>query len=141
MADVYITSDLVRAELCDAAAADNPLLGSVEFTPEQINLAMIRACRRFNNVEPIGINAPAPDQLPAVEGAWMDGIAWALYETRLSQLRKQDIDYSAGGVQANLVSKQIAHLQNALVMHQKNFLEWAMNVKVAENLRACWGSV
>ena len=36
MADVYITSDLVRAELCDAAAADNPLLGSVEFTPEQI---------------------------------------------------------------------------------------------------------
>jgi hypothetical protein len=57
----------------------------------------------------------------------------------LSKLRRNDIDYSAGGVGVNLVAKRIAHLQNEIKEHREAWKQEATSRKIALNLSFAYG--
>jgi hypothetical protein len=116
--------------------SDNPLeLDTLE--PEDIANAMRSAAREYNSIPPL-VGSVTADQLSDETNLFLDAIAEQLYRRELAKLTRKDVDYTAGGVSTNLVTKRITHLENLIKDHNARFVEAARNIKVARNLRSAY---
>jgi hypothetical protein len=120
-------------------AAEGPELTTLgfdlEFSPEEIAGAMTSAARRYNGIPPF-IGAADPNALPAQTNIFFDGIAYELYALQYRKLSKQDIDYSAGGVSANLVTKRLNYITRLMETHRNDFESAARDQKRIRNRNA-----
>ena len=135
-----ITAVDVREYILDRNISDNALDLDLAFSDEEIVSAMKRAAREFNSIPPF-VCTVKPDDLSDDTNLFLDGIAAQLYISRMSKLQRSDIDYTAGGVTTNLVSKQIEHLKSGIEFHNARFQEAAKAVKIGINLRQAYGQV
>lgn len=139
--DNYVTVGEVRAYLVDQTPEDNELEMDLSFTDEQIQTAMRMAARDYNSQPPIGVSTADPTQLPADTNLFFNGILTHLFTMKVNQWRRNDMDYSAGGVGANIVAKRIANLEKSRNEHRELFTREARDIKVTLNLRKAWGRV
>lgn len=136
--DTYITVDDIRAFILDRTVGDNDLHRDLAFSDEEIMLAMERAAREFRSLPPL-VGCYAADALPTDTNMFFDGTAQQLYIAEASRLMRNDIDYDAGGVGTNLVSKEIKHLLDLSQMHAARFREAATAWKRTYNLSQAYG--
>lgn len=136
----YITERDVREEMRDRNAADHLLLTDVAFTPEDIQHAMRKTARRFNSLRPYCVTV-TPEKLSGNIQCFFDGIAWALLEGMRVNAGLNDMDYSAGNVQASVQGKLIENLDRMIPVYEKRFVEEATAMKLAMNLSAAFGQI
>jgi len=131
--DVVTTSE-VRHYILDRTSADNDLDQDVAFSDEEILNAMKRAARDFNSLPPPGVFTVNWNRMPLDTNIFLDATAMHLYIAELGKLRRNDIDYNAGGVATNLQAKRIEHFQRMIEEYRKSWTETANNVKRMKNL-------
>ena len=136
----YLTIADVRAYIWDRSAEDNQLELDLAFSDDEIRDAMRRAAREYSSIPPY-VGGVDPTQLPADTNIFLDGTVQQLYISRISRLQRNDIDYSAGGVQVELDKKQIAYLKEMIPFHRDRFVEPARSRKLATNLRSAFRRV
>jgi hypothetical protein len=130
----YITTDDVRKYILDRSIEDNNLDLDLAFGDDEIANAMKGAIRDYNSIPPLIGILEDPTQLPGDTNIFLDATAKHLYLAKLAQLTREDIDYTSGGVTANLVAKRIGHLQELIKLHDELFREPAKDRKLAANL-------
>jgi hypothetical protein len=109
----------------------------LEFSDQDIEDAKVNCARRFLSIQPYSADV-TPSDLPANSSIFLDGIAAELYELQYRRLSRRDIDFSAGNMNANLVSKRISHLLNLIQTHRSRFEKDAFNFKRAKNRNRMW---
>lgn len=137
----YLTIDDIRHALMDRTPDDNEIEFDLAFTDEEIAMAMRHAAMAFNTIPPIGVMTPDPAKLPACYTTFLDGTIAQLYTTLLAKMRRNDMDYTSGGVSANIVQKRIQHLERAREEHRQAFKESARDLKITYNLSRIGGRV
>lgn len=133
-----ITLEEIRQYMADASIADNELSMDFTFSNEDIAGAMRSAARSYNSIPPL-ISGASADSLSADTNMFFDGIAMHLCMIEFQRRTKADIDYTAGGVTTNLVSRRIVHLQGLIKMFRERFEQAAQNYKISINIRAGYG--
>jgi len=137
----YITVEEVRHYILDRSPDDNEIDFDLAFTDEEIGNAMKYAARDYASIPPMIGGAPDPNRLPGDYMLFLDGIIHHLYRMKVSQLSRNDIDYSAGGVGANIVAKRIERLSLLSDRHEERFRQQATDIKKTKNLRRAFGRV
>lgn len=137
----YLTVEDIRYAVMDRTPEDNELEFDLAFTDEEIALAMRHAAMDFNTIPPIGGMMADPSMLPACYSTFLDGTIAKLYTTLLAKLRRNDMDYTAGGVSANIVQKRIQHFERARQEHNEAFRTSARDLKITYNLSRIGGRV
>jgi len=127
-----IDAEMVRSFMTSDAIELTTTGVDVEFSPEEITLAMVNAARRYNGIPPF-IDSACPDHLPSNTMVFFDAIAAELYALLYRKLSKQDIDYSAGGVQANIVARRLKHVEALRAKHEVDFRQAASDQKRYKN--------
>ena len=124
----------------DLSAADHLVLPDVAFSSEDIAHAMRKAARRFNSIRPYVMSVDA-SKLPDSNGIFFDGIAWALLEGMLLNSSMNDMDYTAGNVQASVQGKLVGNLEKLASKYEKRFVEDATSLKISTNLLGAYGQL
>ena len=136
----YITVADVREDMMDRTAEDHLVLTDLAFTDADIEWAMRSCARKFNSIRPLGFDV-TETTLPRNSSVFFDGIAWALYRRWHANVSVNDLDYSAGGVNASVqgsLLKNLAALKDKL---EQEFIEYATHLKVTVNLEGAWGQI
>jgi hypothetical protein len=107
----------------------------LEFTPEDIADAKVRAAEAFNELPPL-ISSVTENNLGG-KLFFKYGVAHQLYLTALMKWQRSDIDFSAGGVTTNMVQKRIDHIKSNLPMFKSEFVTGARTLKATINHRRC----
>lgn len=135
----YITVEDVRNYMIDETPDDTGI--DIAFSDDDIRQAMVRAAREYNSIPPRVADAD-PSKLSARTNMFLDAIAVQLYKSELQKLTRDDIDYSAGGVSTNIVSKRIDHLRSTLIpQHDQSFKSAAHTEKLEINISNSFGPV
>jgi uncharacterized protein YfaT (DUF1175 family) len=132
-----LTTEDIRNFLLDRSVEDNDLELDVAFSDDEIRDAMKRAARAYNSIPPF-VNVVTPNALPGDSNIFLHATAEQLMISLLSKLRRNDVDYTAGGVGTNLVAKRIAHLQNEIKEHREMWQKEATDTKLYMNINACY---
>lgn len=135
----YLTVQDVREYVEDRDLEDNPLGLDLTWTDEEILRAMKGAAREWNSIPPyiLGVRS---NELPEDTNLFLEATVEQLLKSRLSALRRQDLDYSAGGVGVNLVQKQIAHFEREIQERRGNWEPRCREMKVHANLAQAYGT-
>ena len=136
----FITELDVREEMRDRSAADHLVLPDIAFSSDDIAQAMRKAARRFNSIRPYVISVEA-GKLPDRNNIFFDGIAWALLEGMLLNSSMNDLDYTAGNVQASVQGKLVGNLEKLAGKYEKRFVEDATALKISTNLLGAYGQL
>ncbi len=136
----FLTEADVRNFILDRTIMDNELQMDLTFSAEEIGDAMMRAAREFNSTPPYVMEVH-PTALPGESNLFLYGTAAQLYLSRIAKLSRNDVDYSAGNITTNIVNKQIAHLKDLYKLNQEEFKLQATQMKIAYNVRSCFGQV
>ncbi len=128
-----LTTEDVRMFLLDRDATDNDLELDLAFSDEEIKSAMERAARSYNGIPPYVHNV-SPNALPGDTNLFLHAAAEQLLRSLLSKLRRNDVDYTAGGVGVNIVTKRIAHLEREIREHRELWQEEATSRKLYINI-------
>lgn len=131
MGDTLCIDD-VRHFMFDRSANDNPLDLDLAFTDEDIQYAFRFTAMRYNAIQPQVIRVH-PDHLPFAE-TMMSGVAYYLYNGKLLQLIRNDVDYSAGNMTIDINKRRIETLSKLAPMYKEQFEKQAKEEKVALNL-------
>jgi hypothetical protein len=131
-----LTEQDVRNYLIDSTREDNDGL-DLHFTTEQIVDAMRRAARAYNSIPPLILKVSG-EKLPDDTNIFLDGTAVQLFISEMNNLTRQDIEYSAGGVQSPIARKRIEYLKALIDFHTKLFTEAAKSYKVAKNIERAY---
>ena len=129
----YLTTQDVREFIQDRTIADNDLDLDLAFDDKEIERAMKQAVREYNSLPP-RVHTVNIHQLPADSNIFLYGTAVHLLTSLLSKMRRNDIDYNAGGLSTNLVAKRIAHAQNEISEFRQLFREEATQNKLSINI-------
>jgi len=135
-----IHEDDVRHYVLDLSAQDNGIGMDLAYSSEEIARAMVAAARSYNSIPPL-IHMVSADALPGDTNVFLDGTVYHLALAKLQLLMRQDIDYTAGGVTTNLVSKQIEHMKYLIDKTGKDFTTVAKSLKIARNIAMAYGEV
>ena len=136
----YITEREVREEMRDRSASDHILLPDIAFTSEDIHSAMRSTARKFNSIAPYCITAD-PDHLSDFNNMFFDGIAATLLGRMLLNTSMNDMDYTAGNVQASVSGTFIKNVAPLVATYEKRFIELATQYKTAANLAQAFGQI
>lgn len=129
----YLTTQDVRDFLMDRSLDDNELGGDLEYDDEEIEQAMRRAAREYNSIPPLGVGSVHAQNLPSHDNILLEAVAEQLCRTTIHRLRRQDLDYTAGGVGVNLVAKRIEHLRIQIDEHRQAWEPRAREKKLTIN--------
>ena len=135
----YITIDDVRHYIMDRSAEDNEIEMDLAFTDDEITRALKSAMRDYNGTLPLCSSYDNASRLPDDTNMFLDGATAHLYQALWNKLTRSDIDYTAGGVTTNLVTKQIAHAKEKMEFYAARFKEVASAIKIQINVNAAWG--
>lgn len=128
----FVDISEVRHHIMDRTVDDNDLDLDLAFTDEEILKAMERAARSFNALPPQVLMVEW-NRMPLDTNIFLDATAEHLYRAALGKLRRNDIDYNAGGVSTNIAAKRISHYERMVPDYQKAWTEAAQAVKVTHN--------
>ena len=130
----YVNVEEVRHYVMDRTVEDNDLDLDLSFTDEEITQAMERAARSFNSLPPLVMRV-VWNRMPLDTNIFLNATAEHLYRAALGKLRRNDIDYNAGGVASNLAAKRISHFERMIAEYNKLWIEEAKSIKIAYNLQ------
>ncbi len=136
----YITIADVRHAMKDRMAEDHLVLPDLAFSDEDIEWAMKQAARKYNSIPPL-ISTATWNKLPESTMLFFDGIAWSLYQRMQENAALNDVDYSAGGVSANVQGNLVQNLSQLAAARLKAFVEEATTLKVTANILDGFGNV
>lgn len=110
-----VTIEKVRFWISDRSPADNPLLGDLEFTDEEILMGMEHAAREYNSIPPVSWQVRS-NLLPDDTNLFYEAIAETLYKIRLHSLLRNNFKYQAGNVAVDDVGVKIEGLKSLIDM-------------------------
>lgn len=116
----------------DRTSEDNDVDLDLSFSDEEITKAMERAARSYNSLPPL-LSTVQWNKLPLDTNIFLEAVAEHLYKAELGKLRRNDIDYNAGGVSSNIAAKRIAHYERMTAELHKSWVEAATAIKVTAN--------
>lgn len=131
-----ITAELVRHFIYDRSLEDNPIKMDLEWSDDEISKAMYFCALSYNAIPPY-INSVVPTALPA-DILFYYGIVYHLYLSRIAQLTRRDLDYTAGNMTVDLVKRQLAHLEKWSAYYRGEFQTLTQAKKTLENLESCY---
>lgn len=128
----------VRQALLDHGGAENSLLDDVEFTDDQIAMALTRPVQQWNETPP-----PIPNtdtRLFPFREAWLKAVCGYLLVTAAHNYRRNYLNTSVGGINVDDKQKEGQYLQSGMMLLEewKNFIQ---NKKIQLNLKYAYGSV
>jgi len=135
-----ITVADVREDMLDRAATDHLVLNDLAFTDEDIEWGMKGCARKFNSLPP-DVACAVWDKLPDDTSVFFDGVAWALIRRWKRNIAMNDMDYSAGGVTANVNGKLMQNLDALEKQLESQFVDGATAIKIRINLRHAYGQI
>jgi len=130
----YLTVEDVQDFMMDRGVEDNDLELDLAFAPEEIQKAMNRAAREYNSIPPLGISSAHGNRLPDDTNIFLYATSEQLCRSLLHKLRRNDVDYTAGGVGVNLVAKRIQHLREQVQEERALWEPRAREFKIRMNL-------
>jgi hypothetical protein len=129
----------IRLHLRDSAPGESFLLDSLMFDDAEIALAIARPVMYWNEVPP-PIDAVYTTQTFPFRYHWLEGIAANLFLMVAEQFRRNQLDYSAGGVAVNDQNKEASY-ERAGQARWQAYREWVRATKASINLESCYGEV
>ena len=130
----------VRDDMLDRTAADHLVLTDLAFTDADIEWAMKAAARNFNSITPLVAYA-VWDALPDDTNIFFDGIAAALYRRWKGNVAVNDMDYSAGGLNASVQGNLMKNLDRVEKEADERFRTAAKDLKIVMNIRSAFGQI
>ena len=132
------TINEIRMWIMDSAPSENFLLDEVEFSDEQILLAITEPVHYWNQTPPhVGIfntkNFPYREM-------WLKGIVGNLYEMVAAHYRRNFLQTNGGGVMVADKAKEKEYLSEALRL-KKEYQGFVINKKVQINIHNYFGNV
>jgi len=138
------SNDSVRRFVLDRTVEDNAIDLELFFSEEEIDFARELAVGHYNEippyVRPITLTASNKHCLP-YPLAFLNGIAYHLYLSKLQKLQKEDLDYNAGGMQVDLIKRRINHVAGNIGSFKQEFLQLITQQKVAYNYQGATGQI
>lgn len=130
----------IRLMLRDSSLEENLLIDGLNFTDEEILLATKLTIQKFNDIPPRE-NFPIfnSSNFP-FKSILLEGIIGQLFFMIAEYHRKNNLQYSAGGVSLNDKNKEPNYLQSGQ-MHWQEFLQLAKAEKVKMNMDLNWGTI
>lgn len=128
----------VRLFMLDNLTSTNVLGTNYYFSNDEIMQAMRRAIDAYNAVPPLCISIQRHGV--KLNHIFLNGIAWQLCLSKMMQLQRQDVNYSSGGTQVDLVAKQIQHLATVMQMFKQEFETRVREQKRSANARNAFKS-
>lgn len=129
-----LTIDDVRMFIYDRTASDNELLGGLAFSDPEILAAMRFAAREYNSIPPISIQAD-PNSLPGDTNMFLDAVVTGLFIAKASQMKRNQVEYTAGGAAVALEKTQIAYMEDQIKFHRERYMQAMADHKYSINLR------
>jgi hypothetical protein len=129
----------IRLHLRDSAPGESFLLDSLMFDDAEIALAIARPVMYWNEVPP-PIDAVYTTQTFPFRYHWLEGIAANLFLMVAEQFRRNQLDYSAGGVAVNDQNKEASY-ERAGQTRWQAYRDWVRATKASINLESCYGEV
>lgn len=129
----------VRLQMRDSSPNDNYLLDGVSFTDEEIALAAIRPVQYFNEVSPALPFYFTTNNFPW-RYHWIEGMIAQLYMIAAEHFRKNNLNYSAGGLSVADMDKE----RNYTAAYQEKwgmFMQFVRNKKGEINMAQGWSTV
>jgi hypothetical protein len=130
----YITETDVRNFMFDRSAEDNELDMDLSFSPEEVADAMKRAAREVNSIPPKTLSWK-PSEFPDTDNTFLYAIAEQLYLSKLQQLMRNDVEYTAGGITGSATAKRIAHFKELIKFMRGAWEPTVKQAKIAANMR------
>ena len=138
------SNDSVRRFVLDRTVEDNAIDLELFFSEEEIDFARELAVGHYNETPPyvrsITLTTGNKHCLP-YPLAFLHGIAYHLYLSKLQKLQKEDLDYNAGGMQVDLIKRRINHLAGNIGSFKQEFLQLITQQKVAYNYQGATGQI
>lgn len=126
------TINEIRMWMMDSSAAENSLLDDVEFSDDQIMLALTSPVRQWNETPP-PIERFTTRNFP-FRGAWASGALAQLYKMAAAHYRRNFLQTSGGGVSVADKAKEREYLSEAVRL-QSEYDSWLINKKVEINMK------
>lgn len=123
----------VRAFIWDRKASDNQIDMDLTFSDEEIREAMMSAAREYNSIKPY-VGTADPTRLDGSTNIFLDGTVAYLYIARMSNMQRNDLEYTAGGVTVTMEQRQIAYMKDMIPFHMDRFKKAATDRKLAHNI-------
>jgi hypothetical protein len=128
----------IRLSLRDNSGADNSLLDDVEFDAAEIAMACLRPVRRWNEIPPP--LTPFTTKTFPFKEMWILGIQAYLLEIAAHNYRRNQLAYSAGGIQVDDKNKEPVYAKASMTLMQQ-FNEMLKAKKMEINTRLMWGGL
>jgi Trm5-related predicted tRNA methylase len=100
----------IRHFLWDRTLADNPMEMDLDFSDEEINYARKHASEMINAIPPYVYFIRADGVAPHLQYGYKLAIIYHLLLSKLMQLQRKDIDYSAGNMTVDINKRRIEYL-------------------------------
>jgi len=128
----------IRLHLRDSAPGESFLLDNLMFDDAEIALAIQRPVQYWNEVPP-PLASFTTQNFP-FRYHWLEGICANLFFMVAEQYRRNQLDYSAAGVQVNDQNKE-QNYERAGQVRWQMYREWVRGKKAQINLESCYGEV
>lgn len=128
----------IRNLMVDRDPADNSLLDRVEFSTDQVMMAICQPIQYFND-QPPPLTKFNTRNFPYAS-AWQDGIIGNLLVMAAHNYRRNQLAYSAGGVSVDDKNKEGPYLAYGNQLLQ-GYKDWVLNKKVELNTQMFMGQI
>lgn len=135
----YWTEEDVRNAIQDRRPKDNPMSRDLDFSKEDISLAMRFMATEVANVPPMAVGNIHPDRIP-FQKFFLDGIIANLYDMLVERLLRNEYAVEGGGVGVDIIQVKRKNLQESAARHRQSFLAGVAAYKLTLNLNNAWGS-
>lgn len=128
----------IRLHLRDSAPNESYLLENLMFDDAEIALAIGRPVMYWNEIPP-PIRTFTTKNFP-FRYHWLEGICANLFFMVAEQFRRNQLSYSAGGIQVDDQNKESSY-ERAGQARWQAYREWVRATKASINLEGCYGEV
>jgi hypothetical protein len=129
----------VRLHLRDSAPGESYLLENLMFDDAEIALAIARPVQYWNEIPPPLSPTYTTQNFP-FRYHWLEGVCANLFMMVAEQFRRNQLEYSAGGVAVNDQNKEASY-ERAGQARWQAYREWVRATKASINLESCYGEV
>lgn len=126
----------IRLHLRDSAAEENFLLDSTKFDDAEIAASIQRPVMQWNETPPV-VQVYTTHTFPH-RFHWLEAICANLFLIAAEHFRANQLEYQAGGISLNDMSKE-QNYEAAAQRRSQTWKDWMKRTKVADNYDAGWG--
>jgi hypothetical protein len=129
----------IRLHLRDSSPSESYLLDRLMFDDAEIALAITRPVQYWNEIPP-PLDRMYNTQSFPFRYHWLEGICANLFLMVAEQFRRNQFNYSAGGLVVDDQNKEAAY-ERAGQTRWQAYREWVRATKASINLESCYGEV